>query len=73
MDFSKALLEMKKGYGLKRPSWVGYITIQKPDERSKMNRPYIYAVCKDGEVVPAVINNLDIMAEDWEMRDASTA
>lgn len=60
---------MKAGFRVKRPHWVGCIALQTPDENSKMNRPYIYAVCKDGEVVPAVINNLDIMAEDWVCAD----
>lgn len=66
MNFSIALEWLKLGKRVKRPSWAGYLVIQRPDENSKMNRPYIYAVCKDGEVVPAVINMLDMMAEDWE-------
>ena len=56
---------MKGGTKVKRPHWVGFIALQRPDENSMMNQPYIYASCKDGEVVPAVINNLDMMAEDW--------
>lgn len=67
IDFSGALSLLKKGKKLKRADWVGYLELQKPDENSKMNRPYIYAVCKGGEVVPAVINMLDMMAEDWEV------
>ena len=67
MDFSSALLELKAGARIKRPSWEGYLLLQIPDEHSKMNRPYIYAVCKDGEVIPAVINQLDIMADDWQV------
>jgi hypothetical protein len=68
MDFSQALLALKEGKRIKRPAWVGFIEIQNPDEQSKMNRPYIFAVCKDGEVVPAVINMLDMMANDWEIK-----
>lgn len=67
MDFSQAFSALKSGSKIKRPSWAGYLILQVPDEHSKMNRPYIYAVCKDGEVVPAVLNNLDLMAEDWEL------
>lgn len=67
LDFSAALREMKLGKKVRRFEWGGYIQIQRPDEHSKMSCPYIYAVCKGGEVVPAVINMLDMMAEDWEV------
>lgn len=67
MDFSSALTELKQRRNVKRFAWHGHLTLQVPDEHSKMNRPYIYAVCKGGEVVPAVINMLDMMAEDWEV------
>ena len=65
MTFSKALDSLKLGNTVKRPLWLGYLKLQVPDENSKMNHPYIYAVCKDGEIVPAVINMIDMMAEDW--------
>lgn len=67
MEFSHALLLLKTGKRIKRPEWKGYLELQVPDENSKMNRPYIYAVCQNGEVVPAVINMLDMLAEDWEL------
>lgn len=65
MDFGQAFAHLKAGRKIKRPEWKGYLVLQTPDEHSKMNRPYIYAVCGGGEVVPAVLNNLDLMAEDW--------
>lgn len=67
MDFSEALVHLKIAAKIKRPEWGGYLILQNPDEQSKMNRPYIYAVCRGGEVVPAVLNNLDLMADDWEV------
>lgn len=66
MDFSDALRAMKQGKHVRRHSWGGYLALQVPDANSKMNRPYLYAVCVGGEVVPALINDLDMMAEDWE-------
>lgn len=63
--FGVALEAMRLGARAKRPSWEGYLLMQKPDEHSKMNQPYIYATCKNGEVVPAVINQLDMLASDW--------
>ena len=67
MDFSNALRAMKEGKKVRRHSWGGHLAMQVPDENSKMNRPYLYAVCVGGEVVPALINDLDMMAEDWEL------
>lgn len=66
MDFSQAFTELKTGKKIKRSQWGGFLALQVPDEKSKMNRPYVYASCKNGEIVPAVLNNLDLMAEDWE-------
>jgi len=65
MDFSEALRALKDGKRIKRPEWAGYLSLQVPDAHSKMNRPYVFATCKGGEVVPAVINMLDMMADDW--------
>lgn len=67
MDFSGALVALRNGQKVKRAEWKGYLEMQVPDEHSKMNRPYIFAKCAGGEVVPAVINNLDIMADDWSV------
>lgn len=67
VSFSQAFQWLLEGKKVKRSQWVGHLIVQRPDENSKMNRPYIYAVCKDGEVVPAVINQLDMFATDWEV------
>lgn len=65
LSFGTAFEQLKLGKKIKRTAWEGYLELQVPDENSKMNRPYIFAVCKDGEIVPAVLNNLDLLAEDW--------
>ena len=67
--FSAVLEAMKVGKKAKRPSWTGYIAIYDPIESDVMNQPYIYANCKDGEIVPAVITQLDILADDWIIID----
>ena len=67
MDFSCALTALKNGQRVKRPDWLGYLELQRPDEYSKMNHPYIFAVCKNGEVVPAVVNMIDMLAADWQI------
>lgn len=68
MDFGQAFTHLKAGGKIKRAEWEGHLILQVPDEHSKMNRPYIYAVCANGEVVPATLNNLDLMAEDWSVK-----
>jgi hypothetical protein len=63
--FSQAFNWLLEGKRVQRPHWGGYLIVQVPDENSKMNQRYIYAVCKNGEIVPAVINQLDMFATDW--------
>jgi len=65
MDFSEALKALKEGCAVRRPEWVGYLKAQFPDEHSANNQPYLYALCRAGERVPAHVNNLDMFADDW--------
>ena len=51
-----------------REGWNGkdmYITLQCPDDDSKMTLPYIYLKTADGELVPWVASQTDLLAEDW--------
>jgi hypothetical protein len=79
MDIGKALVELKQGRKVSRPSWNGkgmWLLLQTPDANSKMTLPYIYieypvgskaypAGCK----VPWLASQTDILAEDWELVD----
>ncbi len=52
-----------------RAGWNGkgmYISLQVPDENSKMKRPYIYIVPVGGELVPWVASQSDLLSSDWE-------
>ena len=78
-DFSKALEEAKSGQKIRRSGWNGngiFVTIQRPDENSKMSSPYLYidttGLQSDNENTPRVRtpwtpSQTDIMAEDWEV------
>ena len=73
MNFSKALDTLKNGGLITRIGWHKpgmYLTLQKPDEHSKMTAPYIYITIREGvddvERVPWVASQSDIMAEDWD-------
>lgn len=79
-SFSAALQALKDGNKLTRQGWNGkglWIEIQRPDEHSKMTRPYLFLVSpkgstkqfgedvKDFERVPWLASQTDLLAEDW--------
>lgn len=68
MTFSEALELIKDHKKLARKGWNGanmFVKLQVPDEHSKMRRPYIYMSPVDGDLVPWVASQSDILAEDW--------
>lgn len=70
LDFSEALNLLKDNQKISRAGWNGkgmWIKLQTPDDYSKMQRPYIYISSVDGELVPWVASQTDILAEDWEL------
>jgi len=51
-----------------RVGWNGegmHIEMQRPDEHSKMTRPYIFMKTADGDLVPWVASQSDLLAMDW--------
>lgn len=67
-DFSYALRHLRMGYMASREGWNGkgmWIKLQIPDDQSKMKRPYIYMSPTDGNLVPWVASQTDLLAEDW--------
>ncbi len=67
-DFSDALAYLRQGKQVARSGWNGkgmYIALQIPDENSKMRRQYIYMSPIDGELVPWVASQTDLLAIDW--------
>lgn len=69
LDFADALDQIKQGRRLTRKNWNGpgqYIELQTPDESSKMTLPYIYIKTAQGELVPWLASQTDLLADDWE-------
>jgi hypothetical protein len=69
MNFGQVLEALKDGEHLTRAGWNGkdmWIHLQVPDENSKMRRPYIYMKPIDGDLVPWVASQSDLLAEDWQ-------
>lgn len=70
--FGDALEYLKQGHKLTRRGWNGkdmYIMLQRPTERSKMTLPYIYMKTVQGDLVPWLASQTDMLAEDWALAD----
>lgn len=68
MDFGLALRVLKGGRIVARDGWNGEgmsLELQRPDEHSKMTRPYIFIRTADGQLVPWVASQTDLLADDW--------
>ena len=68
MNYGKALEALKEGKKLSRSGWNGpnqYIQLQVPDEHSKMTLPYLYIKTVQGDLVPWLASQTDMLAEDW--------
>lgn len=69
MTFGTALRKLTEGARIHRQGWNGkgmWLALQVPDEHSKMTRAYIYMSTVDGDLVPWVASQTDILAADWE-------
>ena len=72
LQFSEVLRLLKKfpKYRIKfqRLGWNGtdmYITLQNPDENSKITVPYLYMKTANGDLVPWCPSQTDILSDDW--------
>lgn len=69
LPFGHAITVLKAGGKVRRAGWNGkgmWLAIQAPDARSKMSLPYIYMSTVDGELVPWLASQTDVLSEDWE-------
>lgn len=63
-----AIDQMRFGQRVAREGWNGpgqYLMLQNPDEHSKMTLSYIYITTVQGDLVPWVASQTDILAHDW--------
>ena len=59
---------LRCGRRVSRKGWNGpdqYLELQVPDEHSKMTLPYIYIRTVQGDLVPWLASQTDILALDW--------
>lgn len=69
LDFGWALASLRLGHRVSRKGWNGkgmWLAMQVPDAGSKMTLPYIYMSTAQGDLVPWLASQTDLLAEDWE-------
>lgn len=69
LDFSEALKILKQGGKVWRDGWNGadqFLVLQSPDRHSKMTLPYIYIHTVQGDLVPWLASQTDMLSEDWQ-------
>ena len=70
MNFGDAVEALRGGYQVVRQGWNGkgqFLTLQVPDAHSKMTLPYIYITTVQGDRVPWLASQTDVLADDWEV------
>ncbi len=68
MDIGNAVMAMRSGQSVTRPAWNGkgmYLRLQTPDAHSKMTEPYVYMKCAQGQLIPWLCSQGDLLADDW--------
>ncbi len=73
MDIGWMVMKLRAGNRCARKGWNGksmYIELQIPDAHSKMTLPYVYMFTAQGDLVPWLCSQTDLLAEDWEMINA---
>jgi hypothetical protein len=70
MNIGDAVTALKNSGRVARSGWNGknmYLELQKPDKNSKMTLPYIYMRTVQGDLVPWLCSQTDLLADDWQL------
>ena len=65
-----AVKQMWNGSRVRRAGWNGknmHLELQVSDAHSKMTLPYVYMFTAQGDLVPWVCSQTDLLAVDWEI------
>ncbi len=63
-----AVKQMHNGDRVYRSGWNGkgmWLELQVPDANSKMTLPYVYMHTAQGDLVPWLCSQTDLLATDW--------
>lgn len=69
-DIGWAVLHMQSGDRVTRRGWNGpgqHLALLSPTRNSKMTLPYIYIHTVQGDLVPWLASQTDVLATDWEI------
>jgi len=65
-----AVEQLRNGFRVCRSGWNGkgmWLKLQVPDALSKMTLPYVYMHTAQGDLVPWLCSQTDLLATDWEI------
>jgi hypothetical protein len=68
--FGEALDYLRMGAKVARVGWNGkdmWLALQEPDANSKMTLPYIYMRTAQGDLVPWLASQTDVLSRDWRV------
>ena len=68
LNFGSAIQLLWTGDRMSRVGWNGpgqFIELQRPDAHSKMTKPYLYITTVQGDRIPWLASQTDLLAEDW--------
>ncbi len=68
LNFGEAIEVMRNGGSVSLPKWSGdvFISIQSPDENSKMTAPYFYVTSRFG-MVPWIPTMIEMLSVEWSI------
>jgi hypothetical protein len=70
VDIGKAVEYLRGGGKVARKGWNGknmWLELQSPDANSKMTLPYVFMSTAQGDLVPWLCSQTDLLADDWEL------
>jgi len=68
LTIGEAVTLLRAGHRMCRYGWNGkgmFLELQVPDTHSKMTLPYVYIKTADGNLVPWLCSQTDLLARDW--------
>lgn len=68
-----AVKQMQHGLKVRRSGWNGrnmWLALQYPDLGSRMTVPYVYMKTANGDLVPWLCSQTDLLSSDWEVATA---
>jgi hypothetical protein len=70
MTFGEAIEKLRSGNRVARAGWNGknmWLGLQVPDSHSKMTLPYIFMSTAQGDLVPWLASQTDVLSDDWNI------